>query len=302
LDFVRSWREQLLGKNIFQSQPFEGVDAVSGATLTSHALMTALEQAGNRFAREVLGKSIAAVRQERRASGEVLGLAWLVGLSLSAIIARWWPNPRLRRAILVISLVVCGWYLNLQYSTQQAASLATGALPAWGLSASLFLLLGIPLLTVLFGNFYCGYLCPFGAAQELLEDITGGALAHDPPKEIWRYGRAVKYLLLFVLAVLFAIYRDPIVLQTDPLISIFSGTPSRFVLFLSIGVLALSLVYRRFWCRNLCPVGAFLSLCNGIRIFRRLRPPIQPRNCPLGVREGTELDCMCCDRCRYEDK
>jgi len=302
LDFVRSWRERLLGKNIFQPQPFEGVDAVSGATLTCHALMTGLEQGGNRFAREVLGKSIAAVSQERRASGEVLGLAWLVGLSLAAIIARQWPNPWIRRAILVISLVVCGWYLNLQYSTQQAASLATGALPAWGLSASLFLLLGIPLLTVLFGNFYCGYLCPFGAAQELLEDITGGALAHDPPKKIWRYGRAVKYLLLFVLAVLFAIYRDPTVLQTDPLISIFSGTPSRFVLFLSIGVLTLSLVYRRFWCRNLCPVGAFLSLCNGIRIFRRLRPPIQPRNCPLGVREGTELDCMCCDRCRYEDK
>ncbi|MFO7976844.1 MAG: 4Fe-4S binding protein, partial [Candidatus Hydrogenedentota bacterium] len=302
LDFVKPWHRKLVGKNIFEPEPFEGVDALSGATLTCNALMTGLERAGNRFAREVLGQSIAAASHERRTSGEVTGLAWLIGLSLAAIVARRRPNAWVRRGILVVSLVVCGWYLNLQYSTQQAASLVTGGWAAWTLSPPMFLVLAIPLLTVLFGNFYCGYLCPFGAAQEVLETATGGTLMHDPRKKIWRYGRAVKYLLLFLLAVLFAVYRAPAVLQADPLISIFSGMPSRFVLFLSISVLALSLVYRRFWCRNLCPVGAFLSLCNGIRIFKSLRPPIQPRKCPLGVRKGTELDCICCDRCRHEDE
>ena len=302
LDFVKSWQQQLVGKNIFEPEPFENIDALSGATITCHALMTGLERAGNRFAREVLGRAVAAARRERRVSSDVTGLAWLVGLSFAAIIERRRPHIWVRRGILAVSLVVCGWYLNLQYSTQQAASLAAGTLPAWTLAAPMFLLIGIPLLTILFGNFYCGYLCPFGAAQELLEVLTRGILTHDPPKNIWRYGRAIKYLLLFLLAVLFAIYRDPTVLQADPLISIFSGMPSRFILFLSIGVLTLSLIYRRFWCRNLCPAGAFLSLCNGIRIFRKLRPPIQPRKCPLGVREGTELDCICCDRCRHENK
>ncbi|HQM50502.1 MAG TPA: 4Fe-4S binding protein [Candidatus Hydrogenedentes bacterium] len=301
LDFVRPWQQQLTGKNIFEPDPFKDIDALSGATLTSNALMAGLERAGNRFAREVLGQSIAAISQDKRSARDVPGLAWLVGLSLAAIVARQRPKPWVRRAILVVSLIVCGWYLNLQYSTQQAASLATGAFPAWALAAPVFLLLAVPLLTILFGNIYCGYLCPFGATQELLEDVTRGSLTVEPTKQAWRYGRAVKYVLLFLLALLFAVYRDPAVSQADPLISIFSGMPGRFVLFMSMGIFALSLVFRRFWCRNLCPAGAFLALCNGIRIFRRLRPAIQPRKCPIGVCQGTDLDCICCDRCRHED-
>ena len=91
-------------------------------------------------------------------------------------------------------------------------------------------------------------------------------------------------------------------LQADPLITMFSGMPGRFVLFLGLGALLLSLTFRRFWCRNLCPAGAFLALCNGVRVFRRLRPPVQPAKCPLGVRTGTEFDCICCDRCRHESR
>ena len=302
LDFVRSWRQELVGKNIFEAQPFVQVDALSGATLTCNALMAALEQAGHRFALDVLGKSVAPVSPGRRPAGEWTGLAWLAGLALAAILARRRPNPWVRRAILAASLIICGWHFNVQYSTQQAASLATGALPPWTLSAPVFLVLALPLLTFLFGNFYCGYLCPFGAAQEAMEEVTRGALAVDPSKEVWRYARAVKYLLLFLLALLYAAHRDAAVLQADPLITMFSGMPGRFVLFLGLGALLLSLTFRRFWCRNLCPAGAFLALCNGVRVFRRLRPPVQPAKCPLGVRTGTEFDCICCDRCRHESR
>ena len=300
LDFVQSWHEKLIGKNIFEAQAFAQVDALSGATLTCNALMAALEQAGHRFAAEVLGKSVAPVSPGRRFTGEWTGLAWLAGLSLAAIFARRRPNPWVRRAILVTALLACGWYFNVQYSTLQAASLAAGALPPWTLSAPIFLVLALPLLTLLFGNFYCGYLCPFGAAQEVMEEVTRGVLVAETSKELWRYARAVKYLLLFMLALLYAVYRDGAVLQADPLITIFSGMPGRFVFYLGLGALTLSLVFRRFWCRNLCPAGAFLSLCNGVRVFRRLRPPVQPAKCPLGVRDGTEFDCICCDRCRHE--
>ena len=41
----------------------------------------------------------------------------------------------------------------------------------------------------------------------------------------------------------------------------------------AIGLL-LSLFYARFWCRNLCPAGAFLSLLNGVRLLRRFVPPV----------------------------
>ncbi len=302
LDFVQSWREKLIGKNIFEAQPFAQVDALSGATLTCNALIAAFEQAGHRFASEVLGKSMVPITPGRRSTREWAGLAWLVGLSLAAMFARRRPTPWVRRIILAFALLVCGWYFNVQYATLQAASLVTGTLPPWTLSAPVFLVLALPLLTLLFGNFYCGYLCPFGAAQEAMEEVTRGVLVVETSKGVWRYARGVKYLLLFLLALLYAVHRDGAVLQADPLISLFSGMPGRFVFCVGLGALALSLVFRRFWCRNLCPAGAFLSLCNGLQVFRRLRPPVEPANCPLGVRAGTEFDCICCDRCRHENR
>ena len=104
LDFVRSRRQELVGKNIFEAQPFVQVDALSGATLTCNALMAALEQAGHRFALDVLGKSVAPVSPGRRPAGEWTGLAWLAGLALAAILARRRPNPWVRRAILAARL------------------------------------------------------------------------------------------------------------------------------------------------------------------------------------------------------
>ncbi|HNT88474.1 MAG TPA: 4Fe-4S binding protein, partial [Candidatus Hydrogenedentes bacterium] len=65
---------------------------------------------------------------------------------------------------------------------------------------------------------------------------------------------------------------------------------------------ALSFPYRRFWCRNLCPAGAFLALLNRPRILRRLSPPTHPARCDLGVRNAEELDCIRCDRCAHENK
>ena len=63
-------------------------------------------------------------------------------------------------------------------------------------------------------------------------------------------------------------------------------------------MLALSLFFSRFWCRNLCPAGAFLSLWNGLRLTPRLRRPVRPNQCPFGVLTPTDLDCLNCDRCR----
>ena len=66
--------------------------------------------------------------------------------------------------------------------------------------------------------------------------------------------------------------------------------------------LAGSLVYPRFWCRYLCPTGAFLSLLNGVAILKRYLPAKKFSRCEFGVTARDQMDCIQCDRCRYEPR
>ena len=61
-----------------------------------------------------------------------------------------------------------------------------------------------------------------------------------------------------------------------------------------------SVFYTRFWCRYLCPVGAFLSLFNNIAVLRRFSPPKKFGKCEFGLTPADKMDCLYCDKCRYE--
>jgi polyferredoxin len=229
---------------------------------------------------------------------EFVCLAILMGF---AVIIRRRPGMGTRRLFLLISLLLTGVLLNQQYSSQQVMALLGMNVPGAWLSGAFFLVLLVPLVVLLFGNVYCGYVCPFGALQELIGDLRPARLAVDPGKRVWRYGRSVKYVLLLLLIVLFALTGDYAVLSADPLITVFSALRSSAVVLMGIVLVGLSFVYRRFWCRNLCPAGAFLAFLCGARLLKNRTPPAVPARCDLGVRAASELDCLCCDRCKHEE-
>jgi len=172
-------------------------------------------------------------------------------------------------------------------------------IPGNWLSGSFFLILLVPLVVVLVGNIYCGYVCPFGALQELVGDLRPRRIDSDPTKKVWRYGRAVKYILLALLVILFALTRSYDILISDPLLTVFSELRDRWVSWMALGIVVLSFVFRRFWCRNLCPAGAFLALLGRVRLLGRLLPRTRPGQCDMGVRTPGELDCLFCDRCKH---
>jgi hypothetical protein len=60
--------------------------------------------------------------------------------------------------------------------------------------------------------------------------------------------------------------------------------------------------YSRFWCRYFCPAGAFLSLFNKIAFFSRLLPAKRYANCEYGLSFNDKLDCIYCDKCRFESR
>jgi len=286
---------------MFAAAPFADVAAVSGATMSSVAIMRTLQHSIDAFAENVLDRTPRSNSTSSFPAESPWQFTALLLWTMVALAARYKPKRLLRRAILAGSLFLFAILFNLQYASQHVMSLLSGNLSLEMVASSgFFLMVVMPIAVVFFGNFYCGYLCPFGALQELIGDLRPGRLQSDPRKRFWRYGRFAKYLLLFLFLLLFVITDDFSVLYADPLITVFSAARDQLTTFFALSLLILAFFFRRFWCRNLCPAGAFLALLGGIRLFRRFLPETRPERCDLGVIHRSDLDCLQCDRCRHE--
>lgn len=306
LEMLRDWLDSLKGKDLFGREPLAGVNAVAGATVSSDAVLAALRTSGQRFAAEILQAGVApkAVRPRVVADATVL---YLVVTTLLAFLAIYNGGACSRVAVLVLTFVLGGVVLNAQYSTEQIVTLLSWNTPAAALTGVFFLAVGVPVLVLLFGNIYCGYLCPFGAAQELLGYLLPRRFRPGSGREEMRLARFIKYIVLAVLIAGFFIVRDRRTLAGDPLTSIFAlrSASSHWPVWLPV-VAGIALVgsafYVRFWCRYLCPAGAFLSLLNRFRLLRRFNPPKWFAQCEFGLTVSDHLDCIYCDRCRHPMK
>jgi polyferredoxin len=166
---------------------------------------------------------------------------------------------------------------------------------------------GIPILVIFFGNIFCGYICPFGALQELLGYAVPARFKPTLSTETMQKARFVKYGILLVVIIVFFSSRNRTTLTSDPLISIFNFQFWQLSIFgplLLIVTMALigSVFYTRFWCRYLCAVGAFLSLFNKVVILKRYVPVKKFGRCEFGLTGKDQMDCIYCDRCRYQAK
>ena len=298
LDLLAPWMRGLKGRNLFEPGALTGVDAVSGATLSSEAVSRALRTAGNAFAHRVLGATATTPASTRPRSVHDIRVPVVTLLAVLALVLRARPRRRTRQVFLAVVVLTCGFALNAQYSLAHALPLLELQVPPPGWRVVFLLVCLLPVFVLCFGNVYCGYLCPFGALQELVGDLRPARLDTDPDATSWRYARPVKFVLLFLVIAAFSLSLDLALASHDPLVSAFSAGRSRFIAWLAGTVLLLSFFYRRFWCRTLCPAGAFLALLNGVQLLRRFIPRVNYKRCPFGVSDSGQVDCICCDRCR----
>jgi len=138
-------------------------------------------------------------------------------------------------------------------------------LPAWILLA----------LTAVSGRFFCGWICPLGTILEILPSLgrrRSKKIAAMRPRNIFgdtiKPGQRrlrLKYLFLAILLVLFLVgvnlfwIFDPLVIANRAVAFVLIGSVP-FML-ISLMILAI-LVGPRFWCQEMCPFGACLSLAN----------------------------------------
>lgn len=188
-------------------------------------------------------------------------------------------------------------------------------------SGTVVLLVLTIVLALLFRRSFCGLLCPFGALQEVFSFIRNKLFKKRfvVPTKIDKPFRYLKYIILLVTAIMAWYYGSLWMAPYDPYsayshISVFSASikedPLAVIGFILLGITILgSLLYDRFFCKYLCPVGAFYGIIGKIsptRIERKDDLCIHCRACnkacPINLDiensvKITNAECINCNEC-----
>ena len=200
-------------------------------------------------------------------------------LTRSAAVTFWF-----RMGYLSVTLVFLGWYSNAQLSVVNLMALA-GALRE-GFTWDAFLL--DPLTFILWFSVaaalifwgrgaYCGWLCPFGALQELTNRVARWlkvpqwALPWGLHERLW----PVKYMIFLGLfgVTLVSISEAERLAEVEPFKTAIVLKFARawpFTLY-ALVLLGIGLFVERFYCRYLCPLGAALAIPARMRMFDWLK-------------------------------
>ncbi|MBZ0165899.1 MAG: 4Fe-4S binding protein, partial [Candidatus Omnitrophica bacterium] len=248
----------------------EDIDGISRATITSQAVARSLASGSRRVAADILGLPSPAA-QTRRGPVNTVPLVVPTLLFGVAIIAVMKNDNRLRWAALSGGLIYFGLMESTMLSIVQFINLGLGKIPAFADHPLWYALVGLTFLSLfLVGNVYCGCLCPFAGLQELLYKLSAPLRRAKKTVDHRVLSRAhiLKYVILFVLLTLcFRMGKaDPANIEVFVLLFSRHATPLGWT-FIGL-MLVLSLFHYRFWCRYLCPLGAFTGLLARFSLYK----------------------------------
>ena len=248
-----------------------------------------------------------------------------------ATLARFRLAHRLvRNGFLLVVLVWLGWIAGVQLSMVNVVNYVKGPFSGvdlgFYLAEPLMVIIAIYTLVsvVLIGRgVFCGWLCPFGALQELLGQLSRalGVPQWNPSaaleKRLWmgKYIAAAAVLALVLTGI------DPAgaTLEIEPFKTAITSKFIRawpYVLYAG-ALLAIGLFSERAYCRFLCPLGGILAFLDRFHLLDLLkrRPEcgnpchLCERSCPVRAIENTgkiiTSECFQCLDCQveyYDDK
>jgi NosR/NirI family nitrous oxide reductase transcriptional regulator len=200
-------------------------------------------------------------------------------LTRSANVTFWF-----RIGFLSVTLVFLGWYANAQLSIVNLMALTQSVVTGFSWDAFLLdpltfiLWFSVAASLIFWGRgAYCGWLCPFGALQELsnrlakLARIPQWTLPWGLHERLW----AVKYIIFLGLfgVTLASIDQAERLAEVEPFKTAIVLKFDRawpFTLYAMI-LLGIGLFVERFYCRYLCPLGAALAIPARLRMFDWLK-------------------------------
>ena len=178
------------------------------------------------------------------------------------------------------------------------------------------------LLALAFGRLICGWLCPLGLVQDLLDKIPTKKIQ----KSEWtRRLSYLKYVILVVFVVAlplgyqlagkrvlaFCRWVCPNLPFTNSLMTLFAGGSFRPHMFYSsrfailAAVILLSVFLFRPFCRFICPLGAFYGLFNKVALLsvkvdesKCVHCNACLRTCKMDIKKVGDCECISCGECK----
>jgi len=196
-----------------------------------------------------------------------------------------------------------------------------------GVLSAALLALVLLALTLVFGRFFCGFICPLGTAIDLFDSLLRRPRTRATRLQYLKYG----VLLLLVAAAAFGstfiAWFDPLAIAERVLALVFHPTGTRIAALFGVtriqryselvialasfaAILGLGFIAPRFWCRNVCPLGGIFALFSRISLFKFTFAAecrdcsLCERVCPTGAIDSARRridsgECIACLACRY---
>lgn len=197
----------------------------------------------------------------------------------------------IRVAFLSWTLIWLGWIVGGQVSIIHLAALVQAIFDGRGFSSFMaepaIVIIGIGALISMpiWGRaLFCGWLCPFGALQELLNKLALfiGIKQKRLSEKNDKFGKKIKYGVLLILGIVF-IYSFDLGLSASSIEPFKTAITFRFnapllaLIWVSL-LLFIGLFIERAYCRILCPLGAALAIFGKVRMFNFLHRRIECGN------------------------
>ncbi len=191
---------------------------------------------------------------------------------------------RLRHGYLVFTVVFIGWYALGQLSVVNVLTFVHALVQdfRWELFLTdpvIFILWVFTAASILLWGrgVFCGWLCPFGALQELINEAARKLKIpqYDVPFAVHERLWAIKYIVLLVL---FGISLESMMMaekaaEVEPFKTAITLKFDRqwwFVLY-AVVLLVVNIFTRKVYCRYICPLGAGLAITGRFRLFDWLK-------------------------------
>ncbi|HSC84073.1 MAG TPA: 4Fe-4S binding protein [Pseudomonas sp.] len=190
----------------------------------------------------------------------------------------------LRRGYLAFTVIFIGWYALGQLSVVNVLTFVHAVFQGfrWELFLSdpvIFILWVFTAASILLWGrgVFCGWLCPFGALQELINELARKLKIpqFEPPFAVHERLWALKYIILLVL---FGISLESMALaeraaEVEPFKTAITLKFDRqwwFVAYAA-ALLIVNIFTRKVYCRYICPLGAALAIPSKFRLFDWLK-------------------------------
>lgn len=248
---LNSWTDMPINQAVSQE-----IDAVSGATYSSKAIIEAVQLRMQKY----IGSSVSNI--ENDFTTNIISLVASLGFLLFAGFCFWEPKrtAKFRLVLLIASIGILGFWQGQFISISKLSGWLINGIN-WQMEIFLFVVLIAAIIAPLFlgKQFYCTYVCPFGASQELIGKINKKHKLKLSPKLV-RWLKYLRYVMIVTLGGLLCTSIDISVDYFEPFSAFLVQSASLTVLIIAGVVLIISIFINRPWCNFLCPTGAFFAI------------------------------------------